>query len=83
MQRFVMASHNHSLSVGRFVDQMSLSIKNYQSEIDRLKEELTLLCDKSAKKTKEEVDKVQRYNDVKIGKLNDTVHSLEMVSSRC
>lgn len=74
-----MASHNHSLSVGRFVDQMSLSIKNYQSEIDRLREELTVLCDQAGKKTKEEVDKVQAYNDIKIKKLNDTIHTLELV----
>lgn len=79
-----MASHLHSLSVGRFVDQMSLALKNYQSEVDRLREELTILCDQSGKKTKDEVDKVQSYNDVKIRKLNDSIHSLETVSShRC
>lgn len=74
-----MASYIHSLSVGRFVDQMSLALKNYQSEVDRLRQELTILCDQSGKKTKDEVDRIQAYNDVKIKKLNDTIQSLEMV----
>jgi len=76
-----MASHVHSLSVGRFVDQMSLALKNYQSEVDRLREELSALCDQAGKKTKEEVDKVQGYNDVKIKKLTDNIRLLESVCS--
>ena len=75
-----MALHSHSLSVGRFVDQMSLALKNYQSEVDRLRQELSILCDQAGKKTKEEVDKVQGYNDVKIKKLKD---SLKLVESVC
>ena len=75
-----MASHTHSLSVNRFVDQMSLALKNYQSEVDRLREELSILCDQAGKKTKEEVDKVQNYNDIKIRKLNDTIELLQNVS---
>lgn len=75
-----MASHTHSLSVNRFVDQMSLALKNYQGEVDRLREELSILCDQAGKKTKEEVDKVQNYADIKIRKLNDTVELLQNVS---
>ncbi|KAF6041452.1 SCLT1 [Bugula neritina] len=57
--------------------EMSLALKNYQSEVDRLREELSALCDQAGKKTKEEVDKVQGYNDVKIKKLTDNIRLLE------
>jgi len=76
-----MASYGESQSVNRFVGQMELSLKNYQEEIDRLRQELTILCDEAGRKTRVEVDKVQAYNDAKISRLSDQIQTLESVSS--
>ncbi|XP_067948663.1 sodium channel and clathrin linker 1-like [Watersipora subatra] len=57
--------------------EMALALKNYQSEVDRLRQELSSLCDQAGKKTKDEVDKVQSYNNLKIKKLNDSLQLVE------